>query len=330
MSTIMMGVKKETENMTRSMNGVWDLLPATSIPSYIFSFIKEVLFQINKARGISYSERTFNYDMQSTVIINGYRGHDKVLHIPSYIDGKLVIGLTRYALYKDCIQHEDIDECGKWEGECCYERIPSVELSEVVLPKHIYYLDDFVFSDIPTLLRVSLPQLLLYMGHSCFEKSGIQQIELPQNTINIPENCFYECTNLSKITLGDYVETIEHNAFNGCLSLKEIDLPQTLHKIESGAFARSGLAHITLPSDLRRIQTHAFSNCFDLKYCYLSRSIDDIDDDAFSWYVEKMNSEGCHRYENTSNPTTTLFVYPGSYAHMWAVQHGHKIANAEL
>lgn len=330
MSEIMMGIKKETENMTQSTNGVWDLLPATSIPSEIFSFIKEVLFQIYKSHGISCSQRDLDYDMQKSVILNGYRGYDKILRIPSYIDGRLVIGLTRYALYKDCIQHKVTDESGKWEGEYCYERIPSIEISEVVLPKNIYYIDDFAFSDIPTLSQVSLPQSLIYMGHSCFAKSGIRQIELPQNTLDIPNDCFYECVNLSKVTLGNYVKTIEHNAFSGCLSLKEINFPQTLCKIESGAFARSGLTHITLPSNLKTIQIHAFSNCFDLEYCYLPRSIDRIGDHAFSWYVEKMNSEGYHRYENVDNPTTTLFVYPGSYAHMWAVQHGHKVASAEL
>lgn len=330
MSAIMMCIEKNTDGMTRSSNGVWDLLPATSIPSEIFSFIKQVMFQIYKSHGISYSQLDFNYDMQNSVVLNGYRGHDKILRIPTYIDGKLVIGLTRYALYKDCLQWKDRDEDGHWDGEYYYERVPSVEFSEIILPDHIYYLDDFVFSDIPTLSRVSLPQSLLHMGHSCFEKSGIQQIELPQNIFDVPSDCFYECINLSKVTLGDYVQTIKNGAFDGCILLKNIDLPQSLTQIQGSAFARSGLTHINLPSGLKTIHIHAFANCFDLEYCCIPRSVNHIDDHSFSWYVEKMNSEGRHRYENVNNPTTTLFVYPGSYAHMWAVQHGHKVASAEL
>lgn len=322
--------EKSTEYMRKSQDGVWDLLPATSMPVEILDFLEERHLQ--NANSGNFHSILFNFaaHIRDSVILNGYYGQDTVLHIPSVINGKHVIGLTRYALYKDPVVRKLTDDDGHWDGEVYYERVTSAEITDIVLPEGILYLDDQVFSDIPTLENISLPESLMHIGLYCFAHTNIQEIKLPQKIASVSQSCFHECLNLSKVKLGEHIYLIESEAFDGCLSLKEIDLPQSLAEIKGSAFARSGLTHINLPSGLKTIHIHAFANCFDLEYCCIPRSVNHIDDHSFSWYVEKMNREGYHRYENVNNPTTTLFVYPGSYAHMWAVQHGHKVASAEL
>lgn len=322
--------EKDTTYMTKSSDGVWDLLPAMNIPAEILEILQERHLQ--NANSGNFHSMLFGFSalISDAVILNGYYGQDTILRIPSVVDGKHVVGLTRYALYKNPVAHKLTDDDGHWDGEVYYERIPSAEITDIILPEGIIYLDEHVFSDIPTLKNISLPESLTYMGWSCFAYTAIQQIKFPQKITYVPRNCFHECINLSRVELGEHVCSIGSDAFDGCPSLKEIDLPQSLVKIECNAFSHSGLTHINLPTGLKTIQTHAFANCFDLEYCCIPRSVNHIDDHSFSWYVEKMNSEGRHRYENVDNPTTTLFVYPGSYAHMWAVQHGHKVASAEL
>lgn len=330
LDTLLLGEKKVTKGMTTSSDGVWDLLPVTSIPSAVLFSAEQFFVCVAETNGIPYSSYDLDRLFYESVVINGYRGDEENILIPDEIDGKIVVGLTAYALYKDCLECKGRDEDGIWNGEYWYERVPSVKISSVTLPSRVFYLDDFVFADISTLSHVSLPPMLRHIGYGCFKQSGIKKIEFPQFIFEVPDSCFCECFNLASIKFKNDIHTIGDRAFDGCLSLKEINLPQTTTEIKTNAFSRTGLTHIKLPSGLEKIKAHAFANCFSLEYCYMPRDISQIDDNAFSWYVEKMNSAGLHRYENVHNPTTTLFVYPGSYAHMWAVQHGHKVASAEL
>ena len=42
---------------------------------------------------------------------------------------------------------------------------------------------------------------------------------------------FYNCTNLSKVTLNNNIEELDSRVFMNCTSLKEITLPSNLKKI---------------------------------------------------------------------------------------------------
>ena len=53
----------------------------------------------------------------------------------------------------------------------------------------------------------------------------------------IGDNAFWNCENLTSITIPDSVTSIEEAAFSGCTSLTSVTIPDSVTSIEKGAFS---------------------------------------------------------------------------------------------
>ncbi len=101
--------------------------------------------------------------------------------------------------------------------------------------------------------------------------------------ISVGNNAFYNCTNLTSITLPDGLTSIGNNAFFGCTSLKEITLPNGLTSIGGYAFSNcTNLTTITLPDGLTTIGTEAFYLCESLETMQLPDSVTSIGEKTFN------------------------------------------------
>lgn len=121
--------------------------------------------------------------------------------------------------------------------------------------------------------------------------------------------------NLKEVTLPNRLTYIEGGLYSDCSTLRTLKLPSSLKAIAGFSFTNcSSLCSITIPPRTEFIGRGVFQKNSSLRTVFLPKSINFIGDAAFS---------DCH-------PDLTFFVYPGSYAHMWAVSHGYHVASAEL
>lgn len=79
---------------------------------------------------------------------------------------------------------------------------------------------------------------------------------------DIANEAFFECKELTKVTLPQTITRIGRSAFKNCVNLESITFPATLKTIEYETFyGCSALNNINLPEGLEVIESHAFSNC---------------------------------------------------------------------
>lgn len=99
----------------------------------------------------------------------------------------------------------------------------------------------------------------------------------------IPGHLFYECSNVTSITLLNGITEINENAFGSCSSLSSISLPNSLLKIYSSVFAGcSSLTHIDIPDSVKEIGSSIFTSCSNLQTIKLSNNLTSIPYQCFS------------------------------------------------
>ncbi len=121
---------------------------------------------------------------------------------------------------------------------------------------------------------------------------ALSTVIVKEGVTTIGENAFYECSNISHITLPDGIKAINRNAFYECSSLANIYLSDDITAIESSAFySCKSLTEVKLPVNLTKVNTHTFSNCENLKSVILGDKITTIESHAFSSCsaLEKIN-----------------------------------------
>lgn len=98
----------------------------------------------------------------------------------------------------------------------------------------------------------------------------------------IDYKAFYECKELTSITIGSNVYLINTNAFYGCIKLQSLSLPQSVTTLGEKAFAEcTGLTSISLSSGLTTIEESAFEGCTALTKLTIPSSVTTIDTGAF-------------------------------------------------
>lgn len=82
------------------------------------------------------------------------------------------------------------------------------------------------------------------------------------NVTSIGNNAFYNCKNLTSVTIPTGVTTIGAYAFQGCVNLSSISFPDGLTSIGTDAFYKcSSLPSLTIPSSVTSINHFTFRGC---------------------------------------------------------------------
>ena len=101
----------------------------------------------------------------------------------------------------------------------------------------------------------------------------------------IPEEAFFNCENITSVTLNNGVEVIGTNAFKNCTALQSMSLPSSVTEVGSYAFyGCSNMASITL-SNLTKINGYTFQGCSSLDGVVLPETLTEICNYAFSGCV---------------------------------------------
>ena len=135
-------------------------------------------------------------------------------------------------------------------------KCPGGKTGDIIIPEGVENINDYAFS-LSKISSVSFPESMNYIGRNAFLYSEISRIdfgngiayigghegmvfsgckkltevEIPSNVIRIGNGCFWDCTNLKKVTLHDGLQSIGEAAFLGCENLKELSIPGTVVRL---------------------------------------------------------------------------------------------------
>ena len=119
-----------------------------------------------------------------------------------------------------------------------------------------------------------------YVFYDC---SDLTSLTLPSGLTEIGYGAFYGCSGLTSITLPSGVTSIGKYAFSVCSGLTSITLPSGVTKIGNDAFyGCSGLTNLTLPSGVTEIGYAAFYGCSGLTNLTLPSGVTEIGDLTFT------------------------------------------------
>ena len=174
----------------------------------------------------------------------------------------------------------------------------------------------------------------------------LKSVIIPDTVVEIRDNAFLNCFNLTEATMSQNIERIGADVFS---SLCEIELPDTLKELGNSAFAScdftsiviptsleeigvysfgyTSLEELVVPGNIKIIKEEAFDLCQQLKNVVIEEGVEVIEEHAFS---------ECDVLESVTIPASvtemtdpfwrsenvTIYTPAGSYAETWAVENG--------
>ena len=145
------------------------------------------------------------------------------------------------------------------------------------------------------LKSIDLSNNILQIPLECFESChNLTKINIPSSVTYIDSWAFSKCENLSEIKLPEYLEIIDSYAFDYCEKLNEIIIPNTVHIINEACFYKCrSLTKIKLSNRLNRIMENCFFGCSSLKDIDIPKNIKMIEQEAFRdcFNLESVNLE---------------------------------------
>lgn len=108
---------------------------------------------------------------------------------------------------------------------------------------------------------VNIPEIVYYDG-------------VTYNVTSIGESAFYNCSNLTWITIPNSVTTIEDRAFSNCTGLTYIVIPEYVTTIGYYAFSGTSLTAVTIPNRVTSLKSWAFQDCTNLTSVTIPNTLD--------------------------------------------------------
>ena len=149
----------------------------------------------------------------------------------------------------------------------------------------------------------TVPSTVTFISWMSFTScDGLTSVDIPDGVAaEIGANAFFECRNLTSVTIGDDVIGIGAGAFSNCRDLSDLTLGDSIGYISSHAFdgCRS-LTSVTIPDSVTAIGGYAFNSCTDLETVDIGSGVDSIGEYAF---------DGCNSLRAfTVDPNNSVYV----------------------
>ncbi|MGU8718772.1 hypothetical protein BFS06_13530 [Clostridium perfringens] len=202
------------------------------------------------------------------IMITGYHGNKTDIEIPSYIGDKEVVAIAPMAFAPKIPEPSENDMSEPPEGK----------LKSVKLPNTLKCIGDNAFV-LNQLTDIAIPDSVLEVGNSAFERNKITSIKLGSNLKKIDEWAFAN-NNLISVTIPDNVVEICNSAFRRN-KLKSIKLSSNLKEIGTWAFSENELESVIIPDSVTEIKNFSFERN-KLTSIKLGSNLKDIGNFAFA------------------------------------------------
>lgn len=141
-----------------------------------------------------------------------------------------------------------------------------------------------------------IPNSVTSIGSKAFYQcKDITTLTLPKTLTYIGDYAFSGCSNLNNLTLPENLKYIGNNAFAGCETITTLTIPNGITEIEDGTFAGcTNLHNIKIPNNVIVIGEAAFRGCSNLQTINIPNELTYIKDEAF---------DGCHNIQSITLPS---------------------------
>ena len=167
----------------------------------------------------------YEYEYNSNlngIMIAKYNGSDKIITIPSKIDGYTVVAISDGA-FLNCTSLTSITVPNSVRTMGSYAFSGCSSLKNITLSNNIPFFIEGTFSGCSSLSNIILPDSITDLGSRDFWGcKSLISMSMPKNTTYIGEFEFYGCEKLKSITIPASVTTISTQAFYGCNSLTDV------------------------------------------------------------------------------------------------------------
>ena len=168
---------------------------------------------------------------------------------------------------------------------------------------------------------------VVQIGYDAFYNcSNMTKVTIPDTVTDIGETAFYGCSGLTNIIIPSSVTSIGESAFRGCSGLTNVSM-QSVAYIGISAFSGcNGLTSVIIPNSVTSICSSAFSGCYGLTSVTIPDSVPWIGSQAFNGcgglasikFGKNVTSinwgafSGCGKLTNVNIPSSVTNV--GDYA----------------
>lgn len=153
-------------------------------------------------------------------------------------------------------------------------------------------------------------------------KGQVKKVTISSGITSVSDYAFYECRNLTSVTLPKSIKTLGKSAFV-FTGIRTVNLPEGLTHMGSGCFNFcSALTTVKIPNSIKVLENYTFSNCENLKTVTLSNNLQSIGERCFKGcgvtsikFPASLRSIGTDAFSGTDLfsvvvPSTVTTVYP--------------------
>ena len=156
----------------------------------------------------------FNTDEDGSLTVSGYESNDTDVSIPDEFDGKPVKKIGRSAFkgqnIKTVTMPDGLEEIGDFSFALCSK------LELVNIPDGVTKIGKNAFFANFALTELELPESLQLIEINAFNASGLKEITIPENVLNVGEYAFADCVDLEQVQFMGDSTVVAANAFKGC------------------------------------------------------------------------------------------------------------------
>ena len=142
-------------------------------------------------------------------------------------------------------------------------------LQTLCLPHTLRHIGSRAFRECEQLIVADIPDEVTSMDNMVFWGCArLTEVHISKGLTSIPSSCFSK-TGLLNVVIPEGVRSIGYDAFGVCEKLRNVTLPQSLRSIERGVFWRcSSLGSIRIPKNVHEIGQFCLMECRSLKNVY--------------------------------------------------------------